>query len=127
MPTGNNSHLHVVLTTFVVPLVSTVVMEVLETVADPSAFDWRDRLMKTGWDLNVLALGTSGAIFTLPAVQKYLSEFAVETAFVTFCFTAITGMLIAAIRRKKAGWRSLLALLIGGIAICIPWVLVLKS
>lgn len=113
-------HLHVVVITFVIPIVATLLMEFAETAVDTSPFDWRERLVKTGWDLCVLAIGSTGAIFTIPQVQKRLGHlFAFDSGLLMLLLTVAFGLGIARMRRspKVAGWQGLLALFLGGTAL----------
>jgi hypothetical protein len=89
-------------------------------------------MIKTGWDLGVLAVGSSGAIFTIPEVQKLLGTiYTVDIGVLTLFGTMLLGLGIAGIRKvpktKISGWHGLLAILLGGTALGIPWYIVLKS
>jgi len=130
-PNGTG-HLHVVTITFVIPIVATLVMEAAETLVDHSQFDWRERFIKTGWDLCVLALGSGAAIFTIPDVQTYLgADFTVDAVVLTLLFTVLFGLFIALIRKvsreRVKGWHGLLALLFGGTALALQWYIVVHS
>jgi hypothetical protein len=127
-----HTHVHVVVSSFVIPIVATVLMELAETVADSTSFDWRERQIKTGWDLCVLALGSGGAIFTLPQVRTYLGDpGTIEAGALTLLVTVILALVIAIIRKrpkeKLAGWQAFAALLLGGMALSIPWYIVMHS
>jgi hypothetical protein len=122
-------HAHLITATFVIPIVATLVVEAIESIIDPSPWDWRDRQIKTGWDLFVLAVGSGGAIFTMPEVQKYLGmTFTVDVGQLAVLVTILLGLGIAAIRRvpsnRVGGWRATLALILGGTALTIPWYIV---
>ena len=126
------SHAHLVTSSFVIPLVATLVMELAETLVDKSPFDWRERFIKTGWDLCVLAVGSSGAIFTLPEVQRMLGPtYAIDLTVLTLLGTVFLGLCIAAIRKRAqagiSGWHGIVAMFLGGTALGIPWYIVVKT
>jgi hypothetical protein len=107
-------------------------MEFAETLSDTASWHWRDRQLKTGWDLCVLALGSTGGIFTLPQVLKMLgADGSIETGILTLLFIVIFGLGIAFMRKlpkdRLTGWHGNGALLLGGTALTIPWYIVLKS
>ena len=127
-----NPHLHAVASTFVIPIAATVLMEMVETIADSTPVDWKDRQIKTGWDLCVLALGTSGAIFTSAEVQKMLGVvYSVDLGIVTLLATMILGLVVAGIRKRTknhpSGLLGTLALALGGTALVIPWYIVVHT
>jgi hypothetical protein len=120
----------VLLASFVIPVLATVIMGFAESL--PSVFDWRERQIKIGWDLCVLSLGSSGAVFTLPQVQRSLGvNFALLMGVLTLIATFGLGVGIAYIRKQPrpqlAGWHGWLALFLGGAALALPWVVVMRS
>jgi uncharacterized membrane protein YczE len=125
-------HVHLVASTIVIPIGATVVMELVETLADEGPFDWRDRQVKTAWDLCVLALGTGSGVFTVPEVQKMLgSAYTVDVGIGSILFTFAVGVIVAAIRRrpkeKRSGWLGFLSLSLAGTTLALPWYILWTS
>lgn len=117
---------------FVIPMTATIVMGFLEGVAAHSAIDWRERFLRTGWDLCVLALGSTGAVFSLSQVQQSLgTTWALFLAVMSILVTIFLGVMIALIRRHSvpviSGWLALLAVGLGGTTLTLPWYFVMRS
>lgn len=96
----------------------------------PWSLGYRARLFD--WDLCVLAIGSSGAIFTLPKVRNYLGEiYTVDATALMLLVTVLLGLLVIWMRKidhqKISGMRGILALALGGTALAIPWYIVMKA
>ena len=118
-----DQHVNVLVTTILLPLFATFVMEGVESLVESNT--WKARIAKTGWDLCVLGVGTIAGIFGLPEMQ---SRWGQQTA--VYCALAMlvafgAGVLNVKIRKTPAleisGKQALTALGCGGAALVLPW------
>lgn len=113
--------------TAIIPVLAAFVMAGVESLVE--SLGWKQRLVKTGWDLCVLAVGSVAGIFAVPNVVGLLGPRAVIDATVSCLLSLIAGVLIMHIRKTKAielkGWHGFVALGLGGGALIFPWYVVL--
>jgi hypothetical protein len=130
MPEKTPSHLLVVLTVLVIPIAATLVMELAEALVE--SLGWRIRLGRTGWDLCILGVGSTGAIFTLPGVvEEWGPEVAVIAGIMALLVAISCGLFIIHLRKTKPehvkGWQSILAVGLGVASLALPWYFVTRS
>jgi hypothetical protein len=119
-----------VLTVLVIPVVATLLMEAAESIVE--SLGWRIRLGRTGWDLCVLSVGSTGAIFTLPGVlAAWGPEMAVIYGLLALLIALMCGVFIIHLRKTKPqavkGWQALLAVGFGMASLALPWYFVSTS
>lgn len=114
-------------TSVVLPFVFMLLMNLIEGLIE--SLGWERRLMKVAWDACVLALGITGGIFANPdVVRKYTANWAVVLGLASVVVSLGLAMLIAYLRRNPvAGWKPLVALLLGGLALGPPTYLTLAT
>lgn len=124
------SHPAVILTVLVIPLGATFLMEIAEAIAE--SLGWRVRLGRTGWDLCVLAVGSTGGVFTLPGVlDGWGPEMAVSYGILALLIAVGCGLIIIHLRKTKPeelqGWQAIMAVGLGMAALAFPWYFVITS
>jgi hypothetical protein len=131
-PSGHSGPAHalLVVTIIVVPLFATLVMEAAEALTE--SLGWRIRLGRTGWDLCVLAVGLTGAVFTLPGVvTKWGPEWAVCDGLIALLIAVACGVFIIHLRKTKPenikGWQSFLAVGLGLVSLALPLYFVVSA
>jgi hypothetical protein len=118
-----STHLLLILTVLGFPLLATFVMEGVEALIE--TLGWRIRLGRTGWDLCVLAVGSTGGIFALPEVVHEWGE-AWSRTLGLFCLLVSfsCGVFIVHLRKtpveKVKGWQTFLAVGLGIAALAFP-------
>lgn len=123
-------HRIVVATVLVIPIFATFVMEVAESLVE--SLGWRIRLGRTGWDLCVLAVGSTGGIFTLPGViAQWGTDWSVSLGVLVLLVAVVCGLFVIHLRKTKPaevkGWQAILAVSLGMTALALPWYFVLTS
>jgi hypothetical protein len=118
----------VLLASLVIPIIAALIMAGLESLVENVG--WRRRLVQTGWDLCVLAVGVIAGIFGAPARVARLGAEAVNLSIVAVLVAVGAAIVIMHIRKtppeKTTGLRGLLALLCGGMALALPWYFVVR-
>ena len=106
------------------PLVFVIIMSGFEGVIE--TVDWRLRLMRVAWDLCVLAFGVMGHLFTAPGMDGYSPQLLVVS--ILFCVALIFSVICVIAHLRKgpvAGWKVVLSLALGGVALGFPSFLVI--
>lgn len=129
-PSGQPTHAVLVLSVLVIPLGATFLMEIAEAI--PESLGWRVRLCRTGWDLCVLAVGSTGGIFTLPGVLNgWGAELAVIYGIGSLIIAVMCGLCNIHIRKTKpddlTGMQAYLSIGLGVAALVLPWYFVVGS
>jgi hypothetical protein len=108
----------------VIPFLVSVAMVYAENLVEP--LPWRDRGVKTGWDLCVLALGILGGII---AEKKGRSDDSIALGMSLFILILIIAFMIGGMRQKKpkTGLHALLSMALGGISLALPFYWVVHS
>lgn len=106
-----------------IPFAGSVVMQGLESLVD--SVGWRVRLVKVGWDLCILAIGSAAGIFVLPGIIREFGPRAVLWLVLSMLMSFLCAILLMHIRKTKvediSGVQATSALLLGGAAVTLPW------
>jgi hypothetical protein len=130
MPVTHPSHSLVVVVALVLPTIATLAMEVAESLIE--TLGWKIRVARTGWDLCVLAVGSTGGVFTLPGVEeRWGTDWSIALGLIALMVAFICGLFIIHLRKTRPehvkGWQSLLAVGLGVASLVLPWYFVISS
>jgi len=122
-PTQPHDNVAGLLTSLIVPIAASVVMQALESLVE--SLGWRVRLVRTGWDLCMLALGSAAGIFVLPGIVQQFGSKATLWLAISLVISFLCATLVMHIRKTKpeklTGPQAVCALLLGGTALTLPW------
>src|SRR5262249_35445390 len=105
------------------PIIAALVMTAIESLVE--TLGWRQRMLKGGWDLCVLAVGSIAGIFGIPKVVDQWGTRAVPLCILATFVALFSGILILHIRKKASdkptGLQGFISLVLGGAALVLPW------
>jgi hypothetical protein len=112
------------------PIFVTFLMEAAESLVE--TLGWRVRLVRSGWDLCVLAVGSTGGIFTLPdVIDQWGGDSSTFFGMTSLLLAFFFAVLIIHIRKTEPkalrGWQSFLAIGLGIAALSLPCYFVLTT
>lgn len=121
-------HYDVLLTAIVLPLLATFIMGVMESLVESVGF--LVRLVRTGWDLCILAAGAGAGIFATPDAVNRWGIYGVLWAILSFAVSILCAGIIMHIRKTKREhvkwWHAATSLALGGGAVALPIYFIVK-
>ena len=105
----------------IIPLFVGILMNLLEGLVED--FTWQRRLIRVGWDTAVLSVGLTAGVFSDTKVIAFYEPQGIATAEIA-CIIAelFCVMIMGYVRRREPdiGWKALVCLGLGGLALILP-------